>query len=351
MADQGAYQVIISKVYTPDYHQLALAAGGDGYVYQAILNYQDPGQAWSIRPERDGSCFSIFSKSQQKYIAKQDNVDALILVGRDQVDNGTNALWRNEGDPSNWHLINSLTDWEQKMNVLGNGPYVPGKIVFTWSYGGGADNEMWQTRPIYRTASIQDLTFASDFTITSNQPQVAAYQQYSNNTGQQQEQTVTLKFVQGKKYSFTQSQQTKISESIEFKAGIPEVGSATTKVTIEGTYKFSSDWETEEEDEISVDVPLVVPPYKAYEARVLVLSGSIVIGYSANVVYTYPDGSSETVPVSGYYSCENGWDFLTTAVDLGTPVRVERRRLNRLTATQVQSRAAELIEKALVSTN
>ncbi|GAB7341709.1 hypothetical protein MBLNU457_g0048t1 [Dothideomycetes sp. NU457] len=57
------------------------------------------------------------------------------------------ALWTIAGNFPNKVAIRPMADSSQNLNVFGGGPYNSGNPVGTWSWGGGAGNEVWSFIP------------------------------------------------------------------------------------------------------------------------------------------------------------------------------------------------------------
>lgn len=57
------------------------------------------------------------------------------------------ALWTIGGNFPNNVAIRPMADSSQNLNVFGDGPYNSGNAVGTWSWGGGAPNEVWSFIP------------------------------------------------------------------------------------------------------------------------------------------------------------------------------------------------------------
>jgi hypothetical protein len=342
-------QAIVVKALADDYHSLALIAGGDNYVYVDKLNYNEEREAWVVKPDRAGS-YAIYSPWAQKYVTRQENVNALILTTQDPNNDSPWALWRNEGDTSSWHAINSLTDWEQKIDVPGNGPYTPGQIVFTHGWNGG-DNQMWQMIPTVGSVAVKSIDFDLGLgIITDGNPVIAGKQIVTNDTGTPQEQTLHFTFIETHSYKYTKETGLKVSESLEFKAGLPLLGESKVKIEVQGTWKFSEETTSEDETQVALDVPITVPPHTAMQVDVIVLQATLNVPYQAVVSYRHPDGTEFEAHTGGTFSGTNGYGVVTKFTQLGTPHNVERTPFNRLAAS-VGAKSRAKFDRVPVSHN
>jgi hypothetical protein len=146
-ANDIAYEVFVSRVRTADGRLLAITAGADAddMVYVRVATGSNL-QQWEKRPDAAKGAFALVSRERpNKCLARKDarNGSALILVDVSEIPKNNYCLWREEGDLRGFHPINSYSDWEQKINIPGNGPYRDGQALCTWEWSGGANNEMW----------------------------------------------------------------------------------------------------------------------------------------------------------------------------------------------------------------
>jgi hypothetical protein len=93
-----------------------------------------------------------------------------------------NTDWYEGGDIGNgYYAVQFGPDTDQNLNIPGDGPYPPGTSVVTWSWGGGAPNEIWRfipaLPPVQRPCLIQSqLQYNGNYLVLSANP--------TNGTGQ-----------------------------------------------------------------------------------------------------------------------------------------------------------------------
>lgn len=143
------YDVIISAVRTREGRQLAISAGAAASDLNVYVKHADglELQQWERRVVRSDGAFVLINKQRpDKCIARKgvNNGSPLILVDILEIPKNPLCLWRNEGDLRGNHPINSGVDWEQKINIPGNGPYRDGDKLITWEWSRGQPNEMWR---------------------------------------------------------------------------------------------------------------------------------------------------------------------------------------------------------------
>jgi hypothetical protein len=133
----------------PAYETLSIAAGGDGRVIAGPQEVSDF-STWTMPPARDGAGFGLVSVAHGTCIARASNGNGapLILIDAAELETNDLAIWRHDNVPGDYNAINSFADWDQKINIPGNGPYLPGTQLITWHWSGGAANELWQIQQV-----------------------------------------------------------------------------------------------------------------------------------------------------------------------------------------------------------
>jgi hypothetical protein len=146
-ANETMYEVFVSAARAQDGRQLAISVSADKADTAVYVRYATGSdlQMWERRLVRQ-DLFALISRQRpDKCIARKNasNGSPLILVDISQISTNSLCLWRNEGNLRGFHPINCGVDWEQKINIPGNGPYRDGQTLITWEWSGARPNEMW----------------------------------------------------------------------------------------------------------------------------------------------------------------------------------------------------------------
>lgn len=326
------YRSLICKAYSGEGKQLAISASTDNNnVYVQNLDYSNDLQLWEVRSARDGKAFALINKRTGRAIARAENRQGtpLVTVGLEQINTSDLAVWRNEGGET-FNPINSFADWEQKINLPGNGPYRAGQQLITWEWDGGDDNEKWVQVKDSRQTRIKSINFDMGLAdIEDYAPVVAGTQTVTNISGVDQEQKLTFKFVEGHRYAFTHERGLTVSEEIQFKGGLPILGEAKVTIRVEGTWKFSEEQESTDEQEVSVEVPVKIPAHQSIRVSVLMLQARVSVPYSAQIETVYADGTTRTESTGGLFGGVNTYNVVTRFESLGTVDRTATRKLLR----------------------
>lgn len=337
------YQTLVAKALSNSNQALAITAGrggdasggnADNNVYIDVLDYSSDLQYWELRPTRDDNAFAMVNKARGMCLARasDDNGASLILVGVDQIPINDLAVWRHDNVSGTYNAINSYKDWEQKINIPGSGPYRPGQQLITWEWSGASDNELWAQVADASKVTMKSIDFNLDAgNIQDQEPLVAGTQTLVNTSSQDQEQTVTFRFLQSHTYSFEYERGLDVSLSIEFKAGLPIVGESKIKTEIKGTWKWSTREEESDEQEFTLAVPVKVPARTSIRVSVVALRARLDCPYKAVIEYQYPDGTRQEKTSSGWFSGINGYNVTTKYEQLGTiPETLQVMRFDRL---------------------
>lgn len=293
------YQVIVSKARTQDNKILVISASPkDHSVYVSPQQYGNDYQLWEKRQVRNGdtNAYALVNKATGTCIGRRDgtNGSKLYMGPVSEVDINDLMVWRDDRVHGTHNAINSYADWEQKVNIPGNGPYKDGQGLVTWEWSGGQHNELWVFVPDRKKITVKRMDFQMDQAIILNSvPVVSSKQIVSNNTGTEQTQKVTFTLSKGNTYSFTRERGLKISESIEFTAGLPLVGESTVEIVVEGSHTYSEESTQEETEEVSLEVPVVLPANTSIEVSAILLQGIIDVPYTVTFEIEYPDQKVE----------------------------------------------------------
>jgi hypothetical protein len=345
-------QIIVAQALSDQGSTLAITAGSagdasnegaDNRVYVKNLDYTNPLQKWEFREARPDGAFALINKVRGLCIARDSNHQGanLILVPVDQIAINDLAVWRHDSVPGTYNAINSYADWEQKINIPGNGPYRNGQELITWEWSGGEPNELWVAVSDTTRTTINSIDFSIDQGVIQDEnPLVAGMQTVSNNTGQDQDQKLSFSFIESHTYSFKQERGLKVSESIEFKAGLPIIGESKVAIKVEGSWTFSETHGQSKEHQVSVEVPVKVPAHTAVRVSVIILRAQLNVPFNAVVHYEYPDGSSDDKSTSGLFTGVNGYTVATKFEEIGSipdPSRLTRVAFDRMRETVKKS--------------
>lgn len=321
---------LIAKATDPNSKSLAISASDSDLVVR--VNDQANGddlQLWQQIPTRNGEAYGLVNKKRNLCLVRSgpNNGAQLQLADPGQIAQNDLAAWRDDTVQGTFNAINSWQDWEQKINIPGNGPYTDGQQLISWAWSGGAPNELWVPVLDNAVTTLSNIDFSlNNASISDMTPVVAASQIVTNNTGTQQTQTVTLTFTESQAYSFESTSGLRVQESIEFKAGLPLVGESKVAIEVEGTWTYKDGSETTEEKQVSLQVPVTVPANSAMQVDATLLSATLVVPYTATIAQTYTDGTTTSQTASGTFRGVNAYTVVTKYSPAGQ-VGVAQRRV------------------------
>jgi hypothetical protein len=138
-----------------------------------------------------------------------------------------------------------------------------------------------------------------------------------NDTSTEEEQTLNVAFLESHTYGFNREKGIEVTGSVEFEAGLPVVGKSKVKTQVKGTWKLSTSEESSDEQQVSLVVPVKVPPRTAIRVNVLMLRARLDVKYTATLLYTYPDGATVERTSIGLFTGVNGYEVTTKFEELG----------------------------------
>ncbi|WP_341277963.1 ETX/MTX2 family pore-forming toxin [Paenibacillus sp. FSL H8-0537] len=310
MADVIEYQVIVSKARTSDNKLLVITAAESGEGITILPQvYGNEHQLWEKRKVRagDDNAYALVNKATGKCIGRKDSTQGSKIYQALVTEADVNGLmvWRDDNVAGTHNAINSYVDWEQKLNIPGDGPFKSGDSLVTWEWCHGQINELWVFVPDRKKITVKKMEFQMDSKIVINSvPIVAAKQLVTNHSNVQQTQQVTLKFSKSQTYNFKWERGLKVSETLEFKAGLPLVGDTGVKISVEGSRSYSESKTQDESQEVSLQVPVVLPAGATIEVSAILLQGVIDVPYTVTFEVEYPTGKT-TETASGKYTGVN----------------------------------------------
>lgn len=329
------YHTLVSNALSNHGKALAISADANNNgVYVRALDYKDDLQYWELRPTRGGNGVAIINKARGMCIARNGlhNGSPLMLVGVEQIETNDKAVWRLETALPSYNAINSFADFEQKINIPGNGPYTDGQALITWEWSNRAPNELWMDVHDMSKVKVKSVDFnLEQGNIQDQEPLIAGTQTLINKSSLEQTQTLTFRFLQSHTYGFHREKGLEVTEAIEFKGGLPGLGETKLKIEVKGTWKWSTSEEHSDEQEVVVEVPVRIPPESAMRVSVVVLRARLDVPYNAVLTYEFTDGSKVDRSSSGFFSGVNGYNVTTKFEDLGKVAQhLKMRRFDRL---------------------
>ncbi|MCY1061551.1 RICIN domain-containing protein [Nannocystis sp. SCPEA4] len=303
------YFFIISKARGPGNAALALSASpsGNGEVVVTTHSYQDERQMWEkrLRQASNPGVFGLVNKSTGTCVARAsaDNGAALQLVPMGRIGNDDLAVWQNDNVEGQYNAVVSVQEWEQKINIFGDGPYVSGSRCVSWHWDGGSDNELWRFASANREITLKRIEFMLDQgSIVQMPPSVIHRARLVNSTAAEQE--LRFQYTTSKTTTETYSASAGLELSVSYKVEIsPPVGfksslSVGSKVTTSITFG-----KTEESSEtVSLDSPVKVPANSAVKATVIMQHSKIDVPFRAVYDMKYDDGTTQEVVKTGTYN-------------------------------------------------
>jgi len=317
----ATYSFLVAKAQDPSGKPLAISASANSTTITVEpLNYADPLQMWekrevTSRVDAQHPIFGLINKSRNMCISRTQNNNGtpLVLKSPDTISFSDLAMWRRE----DWGGLNSYADWEQKINIPGNGPYRDGQSLVTWKYSGGASNESWNF--VAEASEIQLVSI--NFDIDAKQvlgltPENYTYQLIDNGSdiAQPNVQTSYTSSVEDS-YSCTDETGIKISTDTSLTVGIPVID-AKAKISLktETNFKFSTTKATSTNTSVTATFSPTVPAKGKVKFTAMILSGKIDVPYTAQVKYIYPNGVVEQKSLRGTFSRVSAYNF-TVKID------------------------------------
>jgi len=268
----------------------------------------------TTRTDAQHPIFGLISKGQNKCIVRDTNHQGanLLLKTTDVIQFNELSMWRDE--PA-FGGINSYADWEQKINIPGNGPYVDGQRLVTWGYSGGASNETWYYVQDAVTTELVSLNFKEDEGKILQLPPVLFHTQIIENNSDAKQENMETSYTTAiaDNYSFSEENGLKLSMSAGISVKLPEIGVGM-KVTYkeEASFSFSTKTATSTSRTMTVTFNPPVAPRSKVQCQAIVLNGQLDIPYTAVVKYTYPGKAPVQRSIAGIFTRVNAWHIEST---------------------------------------
>jgi len=317
MAD-AVYYFIVAKATDNGGNSLALTAV-NGVVHVQLLDYSSEAQQWekrkvTSRTDTQNPIFGLINRQTNTCVVRDGNHQGanLVLRSPDTCNFEELAMWRDE--PS-WGGINSYADWEQKINIPGNGPYSSGQQIVTWGYSGGAPNESWYYVQDNVTAELVSISFKEDLAKILQLPPVLFHTQVIENNSDVKQEGMETSYTTAiaDNYSFTEEKGQKFTMSQGLSVKLPEIGVGM-KVTFkeELSFTFSTKTATSTSRSMTVTFNPPVAPRSKVQCQAIVLNGKLDIPYTAVVKYTSPGKTPVQKSIAGVFTRVNAWHIEST---------------------------------------
>jgi hypothetical protein len=233
-------------------------------------------------------------------------------------------IWRKEGG-DDWGCLNKLPDWEQKLQLSGDGPYDGNSQLCNYEYDGGSDHELWKLVPYVPQYSAANIIYAEG-QLSKGDPITATSQVFVNRSA-----TATADFTATLSTSQTQSHTHSVSntssntltltQAIGAKFSIEKV--LEVNETSTASRALSTSTAIGDQDTISdtvtatTSVKVTVPPSKSYEVALLANRCTLVAPYTATLTRMKPDGSAgATYTIKGQYTYSGAYRYEVAIYDV-----------------------------------
>ncbi|HEY3910326.1 MAG TPA: hypothetical protein VGM07_10585 [Stellaceae bacterium] len=256
-------------------------------VMQALDSAID--QLWAAIPDQRGGAF-LKHVGLGRVLARgsDGHLQAVNQNGADPA-----QLWRVEDLGRPWVGINSLTDWEQKINVYGSNVH---GTIGTWRWDGGADNEEWRLVEESGAVTIDGIVYDTSKAVADlGKPpsRCAATTVDNTRSGVPDTSTYTLSRSVTTTRSFTNSESDttghKYTQTFGVKGGIDKVievsASASFEESDSKTISITSQTSESETNTDTVSTSVNVPAGKKYRYQVVVHYGKVSVPYTARLTF------------------------------------------------------------------
>jgi hypothetical protein len=325
-ADASAAFYIQSRVHNADW---VLARTPTGRVRLAHKT-GELGQLWRRLDDRREGFFLVNVETDEvltqtrfeggEVVLKQKNIsDPLMLWRLDRMDGGA------------WIGLTAFTDWEQKLNLAGNGPYNESTLVCMWGYSGGAPNERWQMIPDTCEMVVESLRYdLANARMPDLKPELCVATAVDNRDGTTQIETtveltrarkVTRRFTYNSSVSEVVTIAHKLGAKLTFDAVVELSGEIAVEKKLQTGFTVGEETESSTADSDKLTARVKVPGGRHYEFMVRVYYGTVSVPYTATISRVLPDGSRKNTTITGTYTNMNAVKNEIVARDLtnGTP--------------------------------
>jgi hypothetical protein len=321
--------VIQSKINSSDW--VLTVKGDNNDSLRLNHNTVDPRQLWVREDDAARGGFFLRNPFVDRCLrAGSSQGGQLTMASKNMGD--AEFIWRKEqGD--NWGCLNKLSDWEQKMNVAGNGPYNENTPIIQFSYDRGSDHELWklvQYDPNFGPTAVTYDEGAQHLAL--GEPITADVTNLDNRSSTARlNATVTLHTTTQKTetHSVSDTTQNTLSAAQTFGAKFSvekvfEVSESGTVTATQSTSRTIGDQTSVSTTiDISASANIMVEPGKSYNVSLMARHCTLTVPYTATVTRRAVDGKpGASYTISGTYRYENAYRYDIIVMDTqgGAPV-------------------------------
>ena len=286
------------------------------------------GQLWMREDDPRGGFFLVNAETGEVMCQTRLQGGEIVLKAKSLSDSA--MLWRQEDYRGPWKGLNALRDWEQKLNLAGNGPYNENSVPILWEYSNKSPNECWQLIPDTGLITLESITY------DMKQAQVSRVQPFlcqatsvdARQSGIPINTTVELvrSITVTRQFSYSESvsKSLKIAEKLGVKVKIKEIVEVSPEVSVEHstatttTYLEQTSQSTTASDKVSMQVQ--VPARTRYEFMVRVAYGKVTVPFTATIARVLPTGATQRDTITGRYTNVNSINYDIFAVDVTSGV-------------------------------
>lgn len=294
----------------------------------------DESQLWAIEnDERGGSAglllrnpFAGSSRDSRGLYLRAGGAQGDGPVTVQTYDDGdAEFVWRRE-NAGDWGCFNKLNDWEQKLEIKGDGPYDQNADICCYEYDGGSPHEQWKLISYAPSFSDVDIEYSNDRTEYKT-PYAASVQVFDNSSGATPaDYTATLTTTTTSSYTHSVSDSTASMLGWAAKFGAKFSIKQVFEVSGEGTISGSTT-ETHtvgEQDTITksiaatASVKVTVAPGRKYQVKLMVEECVLTRDYTATLTRALSDGTQQSFTIAGTYTYKGAFKHETVLEDITT---------------------------------
>jgi hypothetical protein len=322
--------IVQSKIVGTDW-VLTVKSAAAPYYLRLNHNSADESQLWLREDDTVRGGFFL----------RNPFLDLCLRAGSSQGGNVTMAtktmadpelIWRKE-QGENWGCLNKLSDWEQKLNVSGDGPYNDQTPIIQYSYDHGSDHELWklvQYDPNFGPTNVVYNEGAK--TLVLGDPVAAAVSNVDNRSSTAAlNTTVTLKTTVQKTatHSVSDQSQDTLTTSMKFgaKFSVEKIFEVSEEGSVTETHMtgrtINDQTSSSESIEVTVSANVLVAPGKGYDVALMARHCTLTIPYTATITRrTVAGAAGVSYQISGVYRYENAYRFDIQVTDPATRTQV-----------------------------
>lgn len=320
--------VIQSKINNSDW---VLSVTGDNTYVHLDHNTVDPRQLWVREDDAARGGFFLRNPFLDHCLRAGSSQGGRVTVAAKSMGDAE-FVWRKEqGD--NWGCLNKLSDWEQKLNVAGNGPYNENTPIIQYEYDRGSDHELWklvQYDPNFGPTTVNYDTGRQHLVL--GEPITADVTNLDNRSSTARlNATVTLHTTTQKTETHSVSDTTENTLAVALTFGakfsvekVFEVSESGTVTETQSTSRTISDQSSVSTTiDVSASANIMVEPGKNYDVSLMARRCTLTVPYTATITRRAVDGKpGATYTITGTYRYDNAYRYDIVVVDVGngTPV-------------------------------